>query len=86
MTVEMARLPTRASALARAASDGGGTLSSEAVWMEYLDEQLSDEDMIVLLVSGDVAYSHDFGPPPQALGSTIVQLEEDQREAPGDAN
>jgi hypothetical protein len=74
-TAELARLPTRAKALSSIPSNGDKPSDSPSIWMGYLDERLSNEDMIVLLISGDLLYSEDFGPPPPELRDTIAQIE-----------
>ena len=75
VTADLARLPTRAQALARLLPDGGSaTPRSEEIWMAYLDEVLSTDDAIVLLISGDLVFSPDFGPGPPELQDTISLL------------
>lgn len=81
MTADLARLPTREEALARLISDDGSTTPmSEEIWMAYLDEVLSPEDAIVLLISGDLVFSPDFGPAPPELQDTILLLADIQAE------
>jgi hypothetical protein len=75
VTADLARLPTREEALARLVP-GGDSMppTSGEIWMAYLDEVLSHEDAIVLLISGDLVFSPDFGPAPPELEDTISML------------
>jgi hypothetical protein len=75
VTADLARLPTREHALARVVpGEDSRTPTSGEIWMAYLDEVLSHEDAIVLLISGDLVFSADFGPAPPELEDTISML------------
>ena len=67
ITADLARLPTREEALARVVA-GGDSIppTSGEIWMAYLDEVLSHEDAIVLLISGDLCSPRTSVPPLQS--------------------
>jgi DNA-binding CsgD family transcriptional regulator len=75
VTADLARLPTRADAMSRVVAADSTAATSEEIWLSYLDESLSHEDAIVLLTSGDLVFSPEFGPVPPELQDTVTMVE-----------
>lgn len=74
VAADLARLPTREEAISRVTTQGASEATSDDIWMSYLDESLSHEDAIVLLISGDLVFSPEFGPVPPELQDTVAML------------
>ncbi len=73
VAAEMARLPSRAEALSRVwnSHDGSGHVDAAAIWMAYLEEDLSVEDVVVLCITGDFVWADEFGEPPRELAEAV---------------
>lgn len=73
VTAEMARLPSRADALSRVPEAGDDTdgKNPATIWMAYLEEVLSVEDVVVLLITGDFVWDDEFGAPPPELTEAV---------------
>lgn len=73
VTAELARLPTRDEALQRVRrqADTSLVLDSMAIWIAYLEEEVTVEDLIVLLITDDFSWDDEFGEPPPELADAV---------------
>ena len=73
VTGELARLPRRSDILDRLATadPDHNHADAAAMWMAYLEEVLSVEDLVVLLITGDFVWNAEFGSPPAELADAV---------------
>ncbi len=72
VTAELLRLPTRDRALETVRKSAGTTdTDSTAIWMAYLEEEITDDDLAVLAISHDFTWLAEFGTPPASVAGLL---------------
>jgi hypothetical protein len=73
VTAQLARLPRGSDVLSRLQDEAGGQgpIDSEAIWMGYLAELITEIELAVLLIAGDFVWHADFGDPPAVVGEHL---------------